>query len=291
MKRLVRNLLHRAHGLDGRLFEPKDLLTRPRDINEAVIRRLCAPVYLGGDTALCRVLGRYKMFVDTNDIGLSSHLMLDGYWEMWLTEVLARTIRPGAVVADIGANLGYFTLLMADLVGPGGHVHAFEPNPPITTRLQKSVDVNGFAAWVTVHGEPLGQEDGRPVSIAVPEHEPKNAHVVPACEGSGAAILATRRLDAYPALADVEVIKIDVEGAEHDIWQGMGGLLARSRPLTIFMEFAAARYADPGGFLDQIVGQGFRLGLVSLPDGALPRTRQQILDAPPNIDQMLMLER
>ncbi len=81
------------------------------------MRALCESAYLGDETALCRVLGRYKMFVDTSDNSLSPHLMLDGYWEMWLTEALARAIRPGMTVVDVGANLGYFT---PDNGGSGG---------------------------------------------------------------------------------------------------------------------------------------------------------------------------
>ena len=83
--------------------------------HEAEVRALCQTAYLGDHEALCRVLGRYKIYVDTRDIGIASHLMLEGYWEMWVTQAMMRMVRRGSVVADIGANLGYFTLLLADL--------------------------------------------------------------------------------------------------------------------------------------------------------------------------------
>jgi hypothetical protein len=116
----------------GAPFEISQLLTHPRGQNEAIIRSLCRNAFLGNATSLCTVLGRYKMFVDSEDVGLSAHLLMDGYWEMWATEVMAQLIKPGMVVADVGANLGYYTVLMGELVGETGAVHAFEPNPAMT---------------------------------------------------------------------------------------------------------------------------------------------------------------
>ena len=277
-------------GLD--LFDLKNLQRRPRSENEAAIRKLCATSYLGDGLALGRVLGRYKMFVDTSDVGLSSHLMLDGHWEMWLTKALAGVVKPGMVVVDIGANLGYFTLLMADLVGAEGAVHAFEPNPAVADRLAKSIDVNGFRERVSLHRDPLGEQDGVQVFLAVPVGEPKNAHLTPHANSVGAVGVTTRRFDSYPGLLEADVIKIDAEGAELGIWRGMSGRLARhSKPLIVFLEFTAVRYSDPGLFLDEILASGFGLAEVDMIEGVRQRTRDQILAAPPKIDQMLMLER
>ena len=75
-----------------------------RFANEAAIRRLCSTVSVAEHTVLCRVLGRYKMFVDTTDVGLASHLMLDGFWEMWVTEAMLGFVRTGmTAVFDRGA--------------------------------------------------------------------------------------------------------------------------------------------------------------------------------------------
>jgi FkbM family methyltransferase len=273
------------------IFDPRTLNRERRAENEALIRGLCNAAYVGGDTALCRVLGRYKMYVDTDDVSISSHLMLEGYWEMWLTEVLINIVKPGMTAVDIGANLGYFTLLMADLVGETGAVHAFEPNPPIADRLSKSVWANGFNARTTLHRNPLGQEDGRQVRLHVPATMPGGAFVGSADGDASALLLETRRYDSHPELMRANIIKIDAEAAEVEIWRGMSGFLSQAaHPITIIMEFAAVRYADPAGFLDEIVGQGFSLGEVSLSDGPVERTRDQILTAPV-IEQTLILHR
>ena len=131
---------------DALLFDIWKLVQQPkieRAQNEAAIRGLCRNAYLGDHTSLCRVLGRYKMFVDTRDIGIASHLLLDGFWEMWVTEEMLRHVRQGMTVLDIGANLGYFSLLLADLTGPRGRVIAFEPNPLMSSLARRSIEVNG----------------------------------------------------------------------------------------------------------------------------------------------------
>jgi FkbM family methyltransferase len=283
----------RRSGEAGRrILDPRAMQRGERTKSEALIRSLCTTAYLGDRTALCRVLGRYKMYVDTADFAISSHLMLEGYWEMWLTEVLVEVVKPGMIAVDIGANLGYFTLLMADLVGGTGAVHAFEPNPPVADLLAKSIWVNGFQERVTVHRDPLGEESARNVRLHVPKDVPGGAWVAADLGDSLGLALQARRFDSYPGLMHADVIKIDAEGAEMDIWRGMSGFFERtSKPLTIFMEFAAPRYADPSGFLDEMIGRGFSLGEVSLDQGLVPRTREQVLAGSSVIEQMLVLRR
>jgi FkbM family methyltransferase len=271
----------------------RDLVARKRANNEAVIRLGCQVAYLGDHTALCRVLGRYKMFVDTRDVGLSTHLMLDGYWEMWITEVLASSIQEGMVVADIGANVGYFTLLMADLVGPKGRVHAFEPNPELTKRLVNSVAVNGYADRVALHEVALGEDQDKHAVLVVPPNEPKNGHMIPYAGEmpEHGTLVATARLDAQPDWAKIEVAKIDVEGAEQFVWAGMRGLLEGSALKTVVLEFTPARYACPGAFIDTICASGFVLAYIDYRLGITPTTREWLLAQPPCEDIMLYLRR
>ena len=104
------------------LIAPCELKTQGRWDLESRCRALTNPAYLGNQTAICRVLGNYKLYVDTDDTGFGSHVLLDGYWEMWLTIFFARLIKPGMTVIDVGANFGYYTLLFGTLVEDSGHV-------------------------------------------------------------------------------------------------------------------------------------------------------------------------
>lgn len=279
-----------AHPL--RLFPLANLDIRQRARNEAMIRGLCANAYVGDETLLCRVLGRYKMYVDATDLSLSSHLLLDGYWEMWLTEALAEVVQPGMTVCDIGANLGYFTVLMADLAGESGRVHAFEPNPHMARRLARSVAVNGFQQRVAVHADALSDAEGV-FRLVVPEYQPGGGFLVAGGDGTeteGVPVRA-RRLDSYDELGLPDVIKIDAESSEQAIWRGMAGVLAGGRPLTVFLEFAGVRYADPGAFLDELLAHGFSLSQLTVEEGIREIGREAVLALPAREDVMLVLRR
>ena len=282
----------RRHGeAQGAIFDIGSLRSGDRWRHEAVIRGLCQAAYLGDHVSLCRILGRYKMYVDTRDIGVASHLMLDGYWEMWNTEAIVELVQPGMTVLDIGAHCGYFSVLLGELVGPNGRVHAFEPNPPMAELLRRSVSINGYDQRTTVHEIALGEAPGL-ATLRVPANEPKNAHIVPGrAYEQGTLSVAVQRADAVPGTLEADFIKIDAEGAEQAIWRGLTGILAQNRPLTILLEFTSARYADAAGFLDEILSHGFTLGVVDLARGMQPRTRQEVLSASPVDDQMLLLVR
>jgi FkbM family methyltransferase len=264
------------------------ITSQPRTEVEAEIRALCKSAYLGDHTSICRVLGRYKMYMDTRDIGIASHLMLEGYWEMWVTEAMMRAVRRGSTVMDIGANLGYFSVLLADLTGPQGRLLSFEPNPEMASRLRKSVKVNGFAGFSTVHECALGYENGY-ASMDIDTTQPGGGRMIG--HSGQRRPMPVRRLDEIEGALDVEFIKMDVEGFEQNVWYGMTGILAQKRPLTIFMEFTVGRFADPAGFLDEIAAEDFSLEIIDHNQGVRAVTREEIFGQSHGIDHMLVFRR
>ena len=273
-------------------FDIVDLVRRPSVETLPAIRALARAVYVGGNVVLCRVLGKYKMYVDAQDISLSSHLMIDGVWEFWVTGAMTRLVKPGMVAVDIGANLGYFTLLLADLVGPKGRVHAFEPNLSIAALLKRNVIVNGFAERVTVHVRALGDGTADGYRLVVPANHPGGAWVQPLAASDGeTGLIEVRRLDSFRQIAQADFIKIDAEAAEEAIWDGMSGLLAQDRPLIVFLEFTACRYADAAGFLGKISAAGFSLAYTPVEGGIVETDAAEILGWSPTVEVMLILRR
>lgn len=269
-------------------FPLRRLVPHRRNTTADEIRALCLAVPYGDDTVLCRVLGRFKMFADARDRVLSPFLIIDGAWETYVTEALVARLRPGMTVFDAGANLGYFTLLMAALVGPSGQVHAAEPNPRLATLLRQSVTLNSFDDLVTSHQSPLGAIPGTEVILQVPDGRPMNGHVVP---GSGPTAMPVRTVDEIIGDGPLDAIKIDVEGAEWDVWQGMEKVLARGRPMMVFLEFNKHRLADPDALLDSIARHGFSLAWIHPKHGILPIDRTTILARETVEDWMLLLSR
>lgn len=275
------------------IMELGELHRSDRVLSEAKIRRLCHVAYLGDHNALCRVLGRFKMFVDTRDLGLAGHLMLDGYWEMWVTEIIVSLVREGMIVADIGANLGYFTILMTHLVGEKGMVHAFEPNPQMAGLIGKSLSINGLWRQAHVHQVALSNSDQQAMALIVPPGEPKNAHMVPWHQDlpENAVRVETARLDSRIDWQAIEFAKVDVEGAEEMVWAGMSGMLDSGKLKTVILEFTPGRYQDPGAFLRDLMAPGFSLARIDFSEGIVEISPSQVLASAPNEDIMLVLRR
>lgn len=232
-----------------------------RAMGEAAIRARCQVVNLDAHTALCRVLGRYKMYVDLRDAGFAPHLMFEGYWEYWNTEYVWRHVGPGQVCLDVGANHGYFTLLLGDLVGPSGTVHALEPNPRLFDLMSRTVALNGFAGHVHAHQAGAGARRGQ-LPLLVPLSEPKNARLITEEQARGPIARGAEEIHRVPVIpldevvsSPVDFIKIDVEGAEEAVWAGMQKLLDRSPRVRIAMELNPGRCADPRGLIAAIAAR------------------------------------
>ena len=99
-------------------------LSSERGDLERLSRQHCHAVRLNERFVICRVLGKYILYADPEDVGLTPHLCLDGFWESWVTIAMARLLQPGWHCVDVGANHGYYTMIMADAVEPSGRVIA-----------------------------------------------------------------------------------------------------------------------------------------------------------------------
>jgi len=268
---------------------PHHLATWPRPALEAAIRRRVQTVYLGDGLVLARILGRHKIFLRSSDRGFACHVMLDGFWEMWLTQFLARRVKPGMTVVDVGANFGYFTLLLGDAVGEAGHVIAVEPNPDAASLLQETVLLNGHRTRTRLVPHALGASAGRGWLYA-PHGEPKNAALggTEGLPGGQIVEVSTLTLDElaldYPK---VDLVKIDAEGGELGILAGMRQLIARDRP-TIVLEFNAARYAEPHRFLDELLASYGTAQELSLDGTLLPLDATSVLDQTSLEDRILL---
>lgn len=221
-------------------------------------------VYCGGHTALCRCLGMFNLYVDTSDISITPHLMMNGYWESWVTLAIGRHVKPGMRCVDVGANCGYFAMLMASL---GGKVTAFEPQPEMFALLTKSAPVNGLdvkshaSACSNVRGDAL---------LRVEAHCKGGACVVEHNGGidstPGTIVVPAQPLDDVCDVADF--IKIDAEGHEPHIWDGMARILSECSPV-VCLEFFSAFYMDEGqALLDKIRASGYVIRQVNT-DGSI----------------------
>lgn len=262
------------------------LASMTRSEAEVAIRSRVQTIYLGDHNVLCRVLGRSKMLLSTRDLGFSYHVMLDGYWEIWLTLFFARTVMPGMTVMDIGANLGYYTLLLGDAVGPSGHVIAVEPVPQTIELLKKTIGLNGMAGWVRLVAAAAAGPRTSAVEMFVPENEPKNAAIIATPLEGTVQVPAVSVDELTRDLSRLDLVKIDAEGAETVIIDGMQETIKRLHP-NLLLEFNAHRYKDPAAFLEILMKAYPRMQALDFFANLQPVTAAEILECPSLEDWLL----
>ncbi len=249
----------------NRIFDTKAIATLSHGEFVSLCRAACQSTYIGDGTILCRVLSRYLMYVDSQDMSLAPHLFLNGYWEPDVTFAFARSIQPGWNCIDVGANHGYFSLLMAGIVGKAGKVLALEPNTNLVRMMQQTLIVNGLTENITVLSQAASDTNGEPVTLAVPKRRIGGASIVREVS-TGDDAIATETVTIDRLTADwehVDFIKIDTEGAEESVWRGMRETLRRNPNIIIVLEFGATRYPDGKAFLQEILNEGFILRYIN----------------------------
>ena len=261
----------------------------------------CKVVNLLDDTGVAVVLGKYLTWVDLRDKALSPHLMLQGYWEMWITSALARLTKPGTLAIDIGANLGYYTLLMADAVGPTGSVIAFEPNPRLANMARTSVGINDFGSRVSIREEAVGHTSGGQMTLAIPRANPQNALIMQSevqkqgfknVHGDFAQFVQVKSitLDSLN-LSTVGMVKIDAEGAEYDIWRGMQSTIDNNPGIQICLEFNASRDYPWEAFFLEIQGKFKQVSHIDFDGRIKPLTIEMVKSERFQSDWMVYLAR
>jgi FkbM family methyltransferase len=190
--------------------------------------------------------------------------------------LLEAQVQPGMVVADVGANIGLFTYLLARRVGERGLVYAFEPNPALFASLETNCRTNGLAN-VRLHNIALGAQDDT-LTLRRARFNSGDSRLSRATspEARDGVSVPVRPIDALLDGRPLDFLKIDVQGWELEVFRGMRGQLAGSRPLKICFEFwpAGLRSAgtDPAELLAFLGEHGFHLyrtenhALTPLPD-------------------------
>lgn len=176
---------------------------------------------------------RFSMWLDPE----SYSDFVVGTYELGCTQALRENLRDKAVCFDVGANLGYFSILISHLVGPGGWVVAFEPMPDTVEVLKANIRMNALTN-ISVVGAAVGDRSGSVELLSQPNQSfTKTASVIGyRLEGSAQRTsVPSMRLDDFIAGGErlPDVIKIDVEGGEFGVLNGAREMLSKGKPTLI----------------------------------------------------------
>ena len=206
----------------------------------------------------------FKMYASPDDKSIGKTIIYKREYERPVTQMFKKYLRPGMGVLDLGANIGYFSLLAASLVGPTGFVQSWEPAPLNVRALCASRAVNGF-------------ENVEVVQAAAAEKNGLLQYFRNSINGSVAAVananpddlftaetvMGLRVDDFIPPDVPVGFIKIDVEGYEYKALLGARKTIERCRPIIV-SEFAPPNLEDSSGvsgreYLEFFVGLGYQV--------------------------------
>lgn len=209
----------------------------------------------------CVQIDDHIMYLDKQD---SLWLSINGVHEKFETDLVKQEIKKGDVVIDIGANIGYYTLIFAKLVGDTGKVFAFEPDPTNFELLRKNIEVNGYKN-VTLKQKALSDKEGK-VVLALIKQNTASHHISSEQQAPKNSIqVDTITADDYFKNFEhkIDFIKMDVEGAEIKVLNGMTNLLKNNVDLKMMVEYNpdAIRNMglEPASYLELLITNGFRI--------------------------------
>lgn len=237
-----------------------------QDARQEILRRQA--VYCGDNTVLARIQNGRRIYLDIRDASLAAGLALGDEWEPHVARVLKDMAKPGDTFFDVGANVGYHSLLLRDVVMAGdGQMHLFEPNPNIFRLLQRSIHANAFWRGTFVRCLALSDSDGQ-AKLTVYEdfwgggrlQDPEDLNSSQNPWSASAVIreqfdVRLTTVDAYCAeqgIDHIDLMKIDVEGHEDSVFAGMSRMLDQSPALSVVMEFTFGAYGDAEEFWQRL---------------------------------------
>ncbi len=204
-----------------------------------------------------------KLVVDTGDV-VGRVLTVSGVWEPHVTDAFRRRLAAGDICVDIGAHIGYYTLLASKLVGPGGRVYSFEPSPAAYKALEQNLarnratnvtalDVAAGAgeSWGTLYELAAGSSGNSSLSPRLLESP--HAGTVDEYAAVEVEICAVDTRVPADELGRVRLIKVDVEGYEVEALRGVERILAAGATISVIVELSPEwSLESPASFIEDL---------------------------------------
>lgn len=246
---------------------------------EFAARKLAVPSLASSEHQLVEAQG-FKLYISAEDKVCAS-VRTSGEYEPAVTALLRRVLRPGMNFVDVGANIGFFSILAAGVLGPEGRVFAVEPYPYNVRMLLANLALNGCD-----NVEVLPFAVSRSPQLYRYDDSAGNSGQISEAVGAlrgplEQCLVYAMPLDRLiPAGTPVHVIKMDIEGAEYLALQGMQRIFSQHRPMVL-SEIAADFLRDvshvslPDYLASLLIDDGYRLAIVRA-DGVLEEYQRDV---------------
>jgi FkbM family methyltransferase len=225
-------------------------------------------LYLGQGRALARTKWGTKMWLDASDALIAPYILLDGEWEPGETALFRSLFKPGMVFVDAGANIGYYSMLAAKLNAE--MVYSFEPNPSCFSLLRQNAILNWVKHRVCCEQMALLDREGT-VRLHVRRCFPGNSsiggvspeHLEAHGDEAEWIEVPAMRLDTYieqRRIGRVDLVKVDVEGAEPLVFEGMRKLMADNPGMKVLCEWSPEQMEVAGQCKEKLASLWNQMG-------------------------------
>lgn len=238
----------------------------------AVMRRIY------GDDYVVRIDGK-PFTVNLRDTVVSFQILVSKKYETFETSLFRKLIVPGAHVVDVGANIGFFTVLFGEVAGNGGRILAIEPEPNNARLLRKNVSDRDLLRTVEIAQTAVGDSTGT-ASLHKASSGNQGDHRLYASQGPGAAaetieVPIARIDDLVAGWPHVDFIKMDIQGFEPYALTGMSQTLASNTNVVLFSEFwpfgIRGAGCEPRAYLQGLRDRGFAVWELREESGTLTK--------------------
>lgn len=197
--------------------------------------------YLGNTIGLATTSLGHRIYIDTRDRQIAPHLATSGIWEPWNTTLIQSILKKDDKVVEVGANFGYFTVLMGYSVGKNGKIISFEANQALVDLLKASIEINGLTRQVDVRGIAVNDTSGD-LEFSVYGNFLGDGHISTLHSGrhinQNFLRIPSDTLDNQLSNEkEIRLLRLDAEGSESRIIRGAKNLIQRSPDMVIIMEW------------------------------------------------------
>jgi FkbM family methyltransferase len=174
---------------------------------------------------------------DIKESNIFKQLALDRTREPMATKIMMNFIKPGDVILEAGANIGYYTLLEAKILNGKGKIFAVEPEPKNFTLMKKNIALNGYDKMVEAYQIAFGEKEGR-LPFYIAKESNLHSFIKPKKDGYRKKFIKTATIDSFikSKKEKINFIRMDIEGYECKVIKKMGSFLKQSGPLKLFIE-------------------------------------------------------
>jgi len=238
-------------GADFEMNKLRDFLTGSEEFHQKIISQ----------NRVLINLKKFKMYAIKNDIAVGTWIIRTNTYEPHVTQALINTLKIGDVFLDIGANIGYFTLLAASIVQTSGKVISFEPNVQNLQLIYASTLENNFE---NIRIYPFAVSDTNKISSLLSSGS--NGTICVSSSSENYQMLQMVRVDEMLQNEEkINVIKMDIEGFEPFALRGMNCIIKKHRPI-IFTEFhpwaISCQNNNPQEYLEQLISYNYKISII-----------------------------